>query len=413
MIVCVATAFLGNVLVVFGQLDEPSAGDVDSTPGELRSHATLHSIGIEWDLIGDADHDAVCQVQYRVKGEDIWKQALPLCRVDYQWWYADDKAEQASNLFAGSILFLNPDTPYEVKLDLFDPDGGARTQMVSIRTRPIPRLPTDGRTFHVIPGSGGGDGSENHPFQGLNAAQAAARPGDTFLLHQGNYGNFTFNQSGTGGHYIVWKGAGDGDVILHYVEIAASHIWLEGLTLEKRGRGTTGSEAERLDEYGVSGTTGLKATGPGADVVIRRNTFTGFHYSILLSKESRDWYIADNVIVGDSDPISGGISGEGIELNHSTGHAVAYNRISHVADGISYPERNCDIYGNDIFDVSDDGLEPDYGYANNRLWGNRIYNYKNNAISFQPMKCGPWYIVRNQVIGSGDIFKFRVQDRFL
>ena len=31
------------------------------------------------------------------------------------------------------------------------------------------------------------------------------------------------------------------------------------------------------------------------------------------------------------------------------------------ADAISSPNRNCDIYGNDIFDVSDDAIEPDYG----------------------------------------------------
>jgi hypothetical protein len=151
-------------------------------------------------------------------------------------------------------------------------------------------------------------------------------------------------------------------------------------------------------------------------VVIHRNTFTGFHYSITLSTQSRNWHISDNVIVGDNDPnqptTQGGISGEGVELNHSGGHVVAYNSISHVADGISYPERNVDIYGNDIFDVSDDGLEPDRGYANVRMWGNRITNAKNNALSFQPMRCGPWYFVRNLVIGKGAIFKFRVQDRF-
>jgi hypothetical protein len=47
------------------------------------------------------------------------------------------------------------------------------------------------------------------------------------------------------------------------------------------------------------------------------------------------------------------------------------------------------------------------------MWGNRIYNYHFNGLSFQPMYCGPWYFIRNQVIGTGDIFKFRVQDRFV
>jgi hypothetical protein len=100
-------------------------------------------------------------------------------------------------------------------------------------------------------------------------------------------------------------------------------------------------------------------------------------------------------------------------LNHSSGHVVAHNRISRTADGVSHPHRNCDIFGNDIFDVSDDGLEPDYGYANNRMWGNRITNCKNHGLSFQPMYCGPWYFIRNQVLGGRAVFKFRVQDRFL
>jgi hypothetical protein len=62
---------------------------------------------------------------------------------------------------------------------------------------------------------------------------------------------------------------------------------------------------------------------------------------------------------------------------------VAFNTISRVADGISYPHSNCDIYGNDIFGTSDDGIEFDYGETNVRCWGNRISNPKNNGISLQ------------------------------
>lgn len=47
------------------------------------------------------------------------------------------------------------------------------------------------------------------------------------------------------------------------------------------------------------------------------------------------------------------------------------------------------------------------------MWGNRITNAKNYALSFQPMKCGPWYFVRNVCVGKGGMFKFRVQDRFV
>src|SRR6185369_4209000 len=52
-----------------------------------------------------------------------------------------------------------------------------------------------------------------------------------------------------------------------------------------------------------------------------------------------------------------------------------------------------------------------YGYANNRIWGNRLEGPA--GVTFQAMYCGPWYIVRNQIVSSTNIFKLRVQDRYL
>ena len=120
------------------------------------------------------------------------------------------------------------------------------------------------------------------------------------------------------------------------------------------------------------------------------------------------WHIANNDILGDTEK---GISGEGVELNHSSDHTVCYNRIGRSADGISYPHTNCDMFGNDIFDMSDDPIEPDYGYANIRIWGNRLHGH--TGITFQPMYCGPWYLIRNHAISKGNVFKLRVQDRFV
>jgi len=350
-------------------------------PGELRSYGTIHSIGIEWDISGDENHNAVCQVQYRVQGASGWKQALPLFRVDFN----------GSDMLAGSIFFLDPDTSYEIQLDLSDPDGGSDSQVVTVATRAAPTMPTSGGTFHIAPGTGGGDGSESNPFQGIAEAQAAAQPGDIFLLHAGNYGSgeVLFDEPGAAGDYIVWKSAGDGEAVLDNVRIAADHIWLEGLKIV-------------ADDYG------LRTYDAPDDIVITRNTFTGCHYCIYLNHGGENWYIADNTIVGDTLPTSGSFDGEGIELWHTSGHVVAHNSISHVADGISYPHHNCDIYGNDIFDVSDDGIEPDYGYANVRIWGNRISNAYHNGISFQPMNGAPWYILRNQVAAPTEsALKFR------
>lgn len=369
-------------------------------PGEVRVDSTPNCISLEWDVTGDANHNATCQVQYRQQGSAEWQNAWPLFRIDYQWWYHTEKAERPFNMFAGSLLFLEPGTNYEVRLELADPDGGRASKAVDVATRPLPQLPQGGRTLHVAPGSGGGSGSQEDPLRGLAAAQKIAQPGDVLLLHQGEYGSFPFAKSGEPGKYLVWKAAGDGGAVFSAIRVKANHLWFEGLRLQRK------------DE-----SNGLRAVENAQDVVVFHNRFTGFHYSVLLSSTSRNWHITDNTIVGDNDPDlptnQGGMSGEGVELSHSSGHVVAYNSISRTADGVSYPERNVDIFGNDIFDVSDDGLEPDYGFANVRMWGNRITNAKNHALSFQPMKCGPWYFIRNLIVGKSGVFKFRVQDRFV
>jgi hypothetical protein len=159
-----------------------------TTPGAMRTYSTISSIGVEWNLAGDADHDATASVEFRTAGTAAWRPALPLVRVDYN----------GANMLAGSILFLNPDTVYDVRLTLADPDGGAGVQTAAVTTRRVPAMPIAGRTFHVVPGAGGGTGSSTSPFRGVTAAEAVAQPGDIFLVHAGSYGGrITFAKPGT------------------------------------------------------------------------------------------------------------------------------------------------------------------------------------------------------------------------
>ena len=246
-----------TILIVLCQRCPSLASEDACTPGELRTDSTPNSISIEWDLTGDGDHDATCGVQYRQQGSQNWLEALSLFRVDYQWWYHRERADKPVNMFAGSLMFLKPDTTYEVRLDLADPDGGKATKTISVATRPFPKLPQNGRTLHVVPGAGGGSGTIDDPFDGLAAAQDAANAGDIFLLHKGDYGRFAFEKSGDPGKYIVWK-SGNGEAVFSGIRVTASHLWLDGLHLK------------REDE-----SNGLRASDNTTDVVVRGCRFDG------------------------------------------------------------------------------------------------------------------------------------------
>jgi fibronectin type 3 domain-containing protein len=371
-----------------------------TTSGTFKTFTNIHSLGFEWLLSGDTDHDAKCQVQFREKGTTTYHQGLPLFRIHYK-----NSKGTTYNMFSGSIMFLKPGTTYQVNIQLSDPDGGSTSKSLELTTRAIPALPTGGKIYHVIPGSGGGTGTSSNPFKGPAAALKVAVAGDTLLLHKGTYAPFRISNSGKADKYLVLKAAGDGEATMRQVTIDGSYLWLEGLVFR------VGSD-----------TTALRSVNNGrSHCVIKGNKFFGFHYSISLSggdSGSQNWYIADNEIVGDMyDPSASNFSsGEGIEMQFTSGHTICHNRISRVADGMSYARRNVDIFGNDIFLTTDDGIELDGSMGNIRVWGNRLFRCYQHNFSFQDMDCPPVYFVRNQVVTdspASGVFKFRQQEQFL
>src|SRR5271163_5023092 len=140
------------------------AGAADSsnkvTPGEfVIDHPTLINLGFEWVIQGDDNRDARVDVTYRKRGESQWKAALPLLRLQGERIYQDQGVFDvvSPNMFAGSILELEPDTAYQARFVMSDPDGftgqnnKAVTKTVTVRTRPEPKPYVGGRVFHVYP----------------------------------------------------------------------------------------------------------------------------------------------------------------------------------------------------------------------------------------------------------------------
>jgi len=92
-------------------------------PGQLVAEApTLHCLGVRWYVTGDAEGNGSVQVTYRAKGEKAWRKAVPLFRVGTGPDSQEGEKRLATewdegwpfpigNLFAGSIVDLQPDTP--------------------------------------------------------------------------------------------------------------------------------------------------------------------------------------------------------------------------------------------------------------------------------------------------------------
>jgi len=142
--------------------DRPSARDaaVKVKPGEfVVDHPTLINLGFEWVIDGDDNRNARVDVSYRKHGGTVWKQGLPLLRLQGERIYQTDGVFDVTspNMFAGSILDLEPDTAYDARFVMSDPDGlvgqGGRavTKSVTVRTRAEPEPYAGGRVFHVYP----------------------------------------------------------------------------------------------------------------------------------------------------------------------------------------------------------------------------------------------------------------------
>ena len=115
---------------------------------------TLINLGFEWFIQGDDNRNAAVQVSYRKPGEADWTPALPLLRLQRERVYVGPQFDViAPNMFAGSILDLEPDTDYEARFVMTDADGvtGEATRIVTVRTRAEPVPHEGGRVFHVYP----------------------------------------------------------------------------------------------------------------------------------------------------------------------------------------------------------------------------------------------------------------------
>ena len=412
---------------------------------------TLICLGFEWEITGDANRNSSVAVEYRRSAEGPWNQGMPLLRMGGEQIFRAPYT--VPHRFAGSIIDLEPDTEYEVRLTMNDPDGtsGQRIQTRRIRTRGEPKAASGGRVLHVYPPAWRGP-REEPSFTGLMAAYAGAgtgdwsvvyqkkvSPGDVILVHAGLYkgdrhnyvdplsttfdGAYLLTAKGTPERPIVIRAAGDGEVIFDgdgafrlFDVMAADYHIFEGLTVRN---------AEVAFWAGVKDVAGAK----GLTVRNCRIENVGVGVTTQFAG-SRDFYIADNVFLGrdDRDRILGwanpGLYGAhpldsyyAVKV-YGSGHVIAHNAVAFFHDGISVcthgvPEAEedlravaIDIYNNDIHLTGDDFIEADGGVHNIRVLRNRGVNAAHTGLSAQPVFGGPAYFIRNVVYNTPVALKF-------
>ena len=226
------------VLLLFAR---HSQRPIEPPPGRLSPNRRPGVLGVQWHRRRRQPRTTVA-VSYRKKGDAAWKDGLPLLRIGNERINENALQYLTPNGFAGSIFDLEPDTTYECRFAMKDPDGleGQAEQIVTVRTRPEPAPAAGGKVYHVYPPNHSGPKQEP-AFTGLlgayytgssssdnfNTYPPRVQPGDTILVHAGVYkddryryggglgtvssGSYFLTQSGTPDKPIVIKGAGDGE----------------------------------------------------------------------------------------------------------------------------------------------------------------------------------------------------------
>src|SRR5690606_26504974 len=357
------------------------------------------------------------------------------------------------NMFSGSLFGLEPDTAYEVRVTMSDPDGvqGRAVQTARFRTRkePTPRR-EGGNVYHVYPWNHEGPRIEPS-FTGLMAAYymearhadwstvgpVRVKPGDTIMVHAGvyrdhreHYGSGTEGRTeprlGTpfdGTYYLTADGtpelpitimaAGDGEVVFDGAGNAVLFNLMGGDYHHFDGITVRGTEVAFLTGIkGIAGSDGFTLTNSRIEDVGRgvQGDWAG----------SDDFYIADNVFVGRHsrtelmgwteawrdypsfpERISGPGGSEYAVKVYGRGHVVAYNDVRHFHDGIDVatygaPEEDesllpvsIDIYGNFLNGFADNCIEADGGARNIRVFRNACFNSAGGGYSMQTIYGGP------------------------
>ena len=327
------------------------------------SVATFECLGLYWSAPKADD----CKVQLRIVGSDQWHNALPLVY------------DTRDNEWRGSIVGLEPDTEYEIRLEAGTTQASlkARTRSDRFSVGATTTLPTGNSRECVTIAKSGSP-------QGYHLVTPAAEGASTIdVLNRGNCLIIDAD-------YVIVRGVELRNAATHALLIKPGHhdIIVEQCHISGWGRFTGPASYGNL---GGDQDSAIYAEEGCGYLTLQRNLIENPRGS------SSDW--------DDGHPVGP----QAISLANSTGgNVIRYNDIGSTElhgfnDGIGgednysragSPCRDSDIYGNKIRNCWDDAIESEGANMNVRIWGNYLDHYY-NGIATACVSRGPIYIFRN------------------
>jgi len=361
--------------------------------GSVRIDATFENISVNYGISDDVNRNSNLVIRYREAGGSDYEEAAITMRA-YPGLVIDGNTTNR-NFHAGSVMFLNPGTTYELEFNLTDPDGGESITTQFVTTKSIPQPAEFSNIRYVSPGNGGGNGTVDAPYLGLQAAADNAQQGDHFIVAPGVYSPFTLLNSGTADNPISFSSQErqsaiiDGEdtdrgiVTLADFNTVIAHVIIDGFTIQN---GFWGIDAQNSQF-----------------ITVRNNIIQNVGYGYVNRRENgneRDQYITNNLIIGNTFwPSTATPNERGVDVRGNN-NVISYNTISDFADGVSTdgpPYEQCysiDIHNNEIKNSVDDHIEVDGIISNARIYANRGFNGR-SGVSVAPIYGGPTYIFRN------------------
>ncbi|MGQ0827488.1 MAG: right-handed parallel beta-helix repeat-containing protein [Bacteroidota bacterium] len=387
----------------------------------IRLVSTYESVGVYVYFRSDANANNSATLQWRKTGDPAFNagMAMSVDRRSNVFLNGVSFSNAANvNQWRGSLIGLKAGTSYEVKVTMADADGvtGTNPQTKSTSTWiESDLIPSNGTNYYVSPtGSDNNPGTLALPFKTIQKGVDAVAAGDIVNVRAGTYPEkVTMSKGGTVNNYVTLRTYNaevvtidpPGDNLLRStvgILIKAPYIRVKGFSI--------------VDNFG-----GICADANSHHVIIEHNYVTeyGGGYGVKMGGEmsyntyapTRAITVQYNHLVPVSEPTDQDYGA--VSVHHCAGnHVIRYNKVEYKYKGDGTHGEDCvssssnftytdnykdtDIYGNDCWDATDDGIELDGNNVNTRVWDNKIEG-ANIGFSIAPSAVGPLYIFRNVV----------------